>query len=99
MDIKNVTQFANFATTMGLASLDGSFSQIITCVNNYSAACNCYKLEDKQKIYNSCNKLYVNCVTTILPKFRSLIMSKVSERQIRFFVDNSNNPISILTHH
>ena len=52
MEIRNVTQFANFISCYGFAGLDGSFQQVITCVNTYKASCNCYKAEDKQTLYN-----------------------------------------------
>ena len=59
MEIRNVTQFASFISSNGFNNLDGIFIQIIQCVNTYSAACNCYKVEDKRKIYSMCCKLYL----------------------------------------
>jgi hypothetical protein len=88
MEIRNVTQFANFLESNGLQTLDGGFVQTIACVKNFSVACNCYKVEDKQKIYKICCNLYINSVTQLVPKFKNAILQKIPEGRISFYNDN-----------
>jgi hypothetical protein len=88
VDIKNVTQFSNFITSNGLMQLDGIFSQIVQCLATYSSACNCYKVQDKQLMYANCNKLYANAVAHIVPRFKNIILPKIADRQISFYMDN-----------
>lgn len=96
MEIKNVTQFCNFIKSNNLTALDSVFSQIITCINNYAASCNCHKVQDKQKIYDNCNRLYTDAVRNIVPKFKNVILPKIPEGRISFYVDNGGL-ISILS--
>lgn len=88
MEIRNATQFANFIESNGLQTLDGGFVQAVQCVKNYSAACNCYKVEDKRRIYDMCCKLYMNLVTNLVPKFKNVILQKIPEGRISFYNDN-----------
>ena len=90
MKINNVTQFSNFIEQNDISKLDGIFSQIVNCINNYSKACNCYKLEDKQRMYVDCNKLYNNAIRNVVPRFKGDILSKIPERQISFYADNGS---------
>lgn len=90
MEIKNVTQFANFIKQNDIARLDGIFSQIVDCIDNYSKACNCHKVEDKRRMYDNCNKLYVNAIRNAMPRLKSEILSKIPERQISFYADNGS---------
>lgn len=88
MTIGNVTQFANFITSQGLNRLDGTLQQIVTCINNYSTACNCHKVEDKRKMYDNCNRLYSDAVRHVIPKLKNEILAKIPERQVSFHMDN-----------
>jgi len=88
MDIRNVTQFASFISDNDLGRIDGIFQQVITCINTYKFSCNCYKLEDKQKLYASCNKMYMDSVQHIVPRFKNEFLSKIPERQISFYMEN-----------
>ena len=88
MNIGNITQFSSFISSNNIGHLDGIFSQIVNCINNYSAKCNCYKLEDKQRMYADCNKLYNNAIRNVVPRFKNEILSKIPERQISFYTDN-----------
>jgi hypothetical protein len=96
MDIRNVTQFCNFITSNGFNKSNGSLQQIVSCIDGYSAACNCHKVEDKQKMYAICNKLYSDAIKHIVPTLKHEFLSKTSERQIIFYSDNGTL-ISILS--
>lgn len=88
MDIRNATQFANFVSKGGLQNLDMVFQQIVFCINNYNSACNCWKAEDKKKLYDNCTAIYTNAVKNTVPKFKNDFLSKTEERQIQFYLDN-----------
>ena|ERR1035437_895397 len=88
MDIRNATQFANFVSKGNLQNLDMTFQQIVFCINNYNAACNCWKAEDKKKLYDNCTVIYMNAVKNIVPKFKNEFLSKTEERRIQFYTDN-----------
>ena len=88
MDIRNVTQFAAFISNNGLQSMDGMLRQIVDCITGYAAACNCYKVEDKQRMYGACNRMYLDAVRHIVPRFKNEILAKIPDRQISFFSDN-----------
>jgi len=96
MDIRNVTQFANFVSSTNLVGLDTSFLQIVQCLSGYSAACNCYKKEDKLNMYVKCNKAYHQAVKHVVPKFRHEFLSQTGERQISFYNDQGQL-ISVMT--
>ena len=90
MDIRNATQFANFVSKKNLVNLDMSFQQVVFCINNYNAACNCWKAEQKKKLYDNCTVAYQNAVQNIIPKFKNEFLSKTEERQIQFYLDNGS---------
>lgn len=95
MDINNVTQFANFLTINDLANLDGTFSHIVQCINNYATTCNCNKSNDKLRLYTTCNRLYMDATRYCVPKHKNAFLSKTSERQINFKLDNGSVIITI----
>ena len=76
MDIKNVTQFCNFLTSSGVVQLNPAFQQVVNCVQNYSAACNCHKTQDKQSLYAECNKLYSQCIMAVIPSIKYAVLQK-----------------------
>jgi len=88
MTIGNVTQFSNFITGHGLNRLDGTLQQVVACIDNYAAACNCHKAEDKQKMYEICNRLYSDAVRHVIPKLKNEILAKIPERQVSFHMEN-----------
>ena len=88
MDIRNATQFADFISKGGLQNLDMNFQQVIFCINNYNAACNCWKADYKKKLYDDCSTAYMNAVKNVVPKFKTEFLSKTEERQIQFYLDN-----------
>lgn len=88
MDIRNVTQFASFISANGFQQLDGILRQAVDCLTGYSAACNCYKVEDKQRMYAACNKLYMDAVRHVIPRFKNVILAKIPDRQITFYSEN-----------
>lgn len=97
MNIANVTEFAAFVGNNNLMGLDSSLAQVIQCINNYKSACNCWKREDKQKLYNNCNAIYYNCVKMVIPRLKKEFMSKTTDRQISFYGENSQL-IGIVSH-
>jgi hypothetical protein len=88
MDIRNVTQFTSFISSNGFQSLDNGFLQIIQCMNNFQASCNCYKVEDKQRMYAMCCKLYNSAVIHIVPKYKNALLQKIPEGRIAFYYDD-----------
>jgi hypothetical protein len=88
MDIRNATQFANFISQHGLASLHPTFQQVVTCIHDYSVACNCHANENKATLYNNCNNMYNSGATVASTKFRSIFLSKIPDRIISFFNDS-----------
>ena len=95
MDIRNVTQFANFVNSTHLVGLDASFLQIVQCLNGYNAACNCYKKEDKLNMYAKCNAAYHQAVKHVVPKLRHEFLSKTGERNISFYNDQGQLILSV----
>jgi hypothetical protein len=95
MDIRNVTQYATFLRGNDMVRLDGMFQQVINCVENYAAGCNCYKLEDKRKLYDICNKLYIDSAKHFGHIFKKEFLSKTAERQINIYTENGQLIISI----
>ncbi len=90
MDIRNATQFANFIKKAGLMTKDMSFQQVIFCVDQLGKMCNCWKAEDKKKLYDSCTLTYMNAVKHVVPKFQNDFLSHTDDRQIQFFLDNGS---------
>lgn len=90
MDIRNATQFANFVQKGGLQNLDMTFQQLVSCIDGYSKACNCWKADQKQRLYDNCTMLYMNAVRGVVPKFKNDFLSKTDERQIQFYTDNGS---------
>ena len=90
MDIRNATQFANFVSKGNLQNLDMTFQQVVFCINNYNAACNCWKADAKKKLYDNCTVIYTNAVRNIVPKFKTQFLAKTTDRQIQFYLDNGS---------
>ena len=90
MDIRNVTQFANFIKKGNLINLDMSFQQSVMCTENTEKACNCWKAEDKRKMYDNCTLIYMNAVRVVVPRFKNEFLSKTTDRQIQFYTDNGS---------
>ena len=95
MDIRNVTQYAAFLKGNDLVRLDGMFQQVINCAGNYSAGCNCYKMEDRRRLYEICNKLYIDSARHFGHLFRHEFLSKTAERQINIYTEGGQLIISI----
>jgi hypothetical protein len=87
MDIGNVIQFVSFINANNLINLDSSLSQVVRCMDTYSAACNCHKREDKLEIYATCNQTYYHAVKNVIPKLKPQFLATTSERQISFYND------------
>ena len=96
MNIRNVTEFAAFISQHNLVQGDSTLQQVINCINTYKAACSCWKAEDKQKIYDSCNRVYFHAVKHIVTNLKASFFAVVPERQITFYNDN-NQVIAIIS--
>lgn len=90
MEIKNVTQFVTFIGSKNLTNKDSNLLELVKCLNNYTAACNCHKSGDKQELYNTCNRMYLSAVRNIIPKFKGELLPTIPERQISFYTDNGS---------
>lgn len=88
MDIRNATQFANFIQKSGFTTKDMAFQQVVFCVDQISRACNCWKAEDKKKLYDNCTLTYMNAVKNVVPRFKNDFLSKTEDRVISFYTDN-----------
>lgn len=87
MDIRNVTQFSAFVGNHGLSTLDPTFRQIVICMGDYSRTCNCHRREDKNRIYDNCNKLYLIAAKIAASRCKNEFLSKITEMQINFYSD------------
>lgn len=88
MDIRNATQFAAFLSGNQLVELDPLFVQLIKCFNDFSRHCNCHRQKDKERIYQNCNKLYVQGAMIGAIRFKNEFLNKTTERNISFFSEN-----------
>jgi hypothetical protein len=88
MDIRNATQFSALVGNNGLSDLDPTFRQLVICMGDFSRQCNCHKSADKDRIYQNCNRLYIQGASIAASKFKTEFLSKISERQIAFYADN-----------
>ncbi len=90
--------FVNFLSANGLADKDSLFTQMVNCVNNFRAACNCYKKEDKLKMWKTCGSLFNNAVAHVVPKWKEEFLSKTTERQIIFYTEHGDLLLRIISH-
>lgn len=90
MDIRNATQFANFVQKAGIMTKDMSFQQVVFCVEQIGRACNCWKVEDKKRLYDNCTMTYTNAVKNVVPRFKNDFLSKTEDRIINFYTDNGS---------
>ena len=90
MEIRNVTQFASFVGNNGLSTLDHRFRQIVVCMGDFLRHCNCHKRADKDRIYQNCNRMYIEAARDAAGKFKYQFLEKTSERQILFYTENGS---------
>jgi len=90
MNIRGPFEFASFLSANSLQDKESIFIQLTNCVNNFRAACNCYKKEDKDRMYNICTRLYQEAVKHIVPRMKDVFLSKTPERQISFYTENGD---------
>ncbi len=90
MKIQGPIEFVAFISVNALEGKDSLFTQLVNCVANFRAACNCYKKEDKLKMWRTCNGLYNNSVTHVVPKLKDAFLSKTQERQISFYSEHGD---------
>lgn len=90
MDISGPAGFVGYLASIGMSNKDSSFIQLSNCVANFQAACNCYKKEDKQRMYDTCNKLYVDSVRHVVPRFTNEFLNKTPDRQLKFLTDRGD---------
>ncbi len=96
MNIKNATEFAMFVSKYNLVQEDSTLQQILNCINSYSAACSCWKAEEKAKMYETCNRIYYHAVKHVVPKLKTSFFAVIPDRQITFYND-SNQIIAIVS--
>lgn len=89
MDIRNVTQFASFVSSNGLITLDLNFKQIAICIGDFMRYCGCHRQADKDRIYQNCNRIYIEAVKLAATRFKNEFLSKTTDRQIAFYLDNN----------
>lgn len=87
MDIQNATQFASFISNSGLADLDNTFNQLVTCMWDYLRHCNCHKREDKTRIYARCNRLYEVGAKLASGRFANEFLAKTGDHRITCYND------------
>lgn len=76
---------ARFVSAHNMVHLDQNFIQLVNCINNYAAACNCHKKADKDDLYRVCTKMYLDGVRHVVSRFKTEFLSKTTERQIAFY--------------
>lgn len=87
MEIRNLTEFRNFAIQHQLIQLHKDIESVSLCATDYERGCNCWKKEDRQKIYNNCKALYVKAVGTVVRSFPAQFSSHAKDRRIVFMQD------------
>lgn len=87
MDIKNVTEFRNYVDAHGFRSLHKDIEATCICVMDYERGCNCWKANDRQKVYNNCKALYARAVGTITKLFAPQFLTYAQGHGITFYQD------------
>ena len=87
MDIRNVTEFRNFLTTTRLTGLHQSIDAVLHCVMDYERGCNCWKTNDKQRIYNNCKMLYQTAVSLVMCSYKGQFLAHAPDGRICFYQD------------
>ena len=95
MDIRSPGEFARFLSANDFVKLDGTFAQLVNCVNNFSAACSCHKREDRMKLYGVCTRMYLDGASQAAPRFKTEFLSKTTDRQICFYTEQGQ-PITTI---
>lgn len=90
MDIRGPMGFADYLSANGMTTKESSFIQLFNCVNNFRAACNCYKKEDKQRMSDTCNRIYMDCVRHVVPRFTNDFLNKTPDRQLKFYTNTGD---------
>jgi hypothetical protein len=80
---------ARFLSANNLVQLDQSFIQLVHCINNYAASCNCHKKSDKDDLYRTCTKMYLDGVRHVVSRFKNEFLSKTGERQVAFYSEQN----------
>lgn len=80
---------ARFVSANNLVQLDQNFIQLVNCINNYAASCNCHKKSDKDDLYRTCTKMYLDGVRHVVARFKNEFLSKTGERQIAFYSEQN----------
>jgi hypothetical protein len=94
MDIRNVTEFRNFVNSNQLRGLHKDIEAVSICVMEYERECNCWKNNDRQKIYENCKSLYTKAVGTVINSFKPHFLSHVSDQNLTFYL--SGRPIGTM---
>ena len=87
MEIHNVTEFRNFIDANGLRNLHHDIDAVAICVMDYERGCNCWKGDERKKLYNNCKALYVKAMPIIITKFSAHFLAKAVGFGITFSQD------------
>ena len=90
MEIRNVTQFASFVGNNGLSTLDSKFRQVVICMGDFLRHCDCHRRADKDRIYQNCNRMYLEAAREAAGRFKNQFLDKTSDRQISFYSEGGN---------
>lgn len=88
MEIRNVTQFTRYIADHNLQGLHMHFQEIILCMKNFEAQCNCHHSSDKRRIYDHCNVMYGDSVKNVVPKYKNEFLAATPDRTLSFFSEN-----------
>lgn len=87
MDIHNVTEFRNFVNNNQLRNLHADIDAVANCVMDYERGCNCWKENQRQKLYDNCKTLYRRAIGIISTTYKPHFMKYVTDQQLNFYID------------
>ena len=87
MDIRNATEFRNFLNIAQLRGLHQSFDAVCHCMMDYERGCDCWKSNQKQKVYENCKMMYQNAVALAMCSYKGQFLARTPDGQICFFQD------------
>ena len=88
MDIRSATNFLSLVQQYGMKDLHPLFNQLENCLNNYDAACDCYKRNDRVEMYRKCNNIYCESIRSVIPSLRLQFLMKTGEHRISFYTEH-----------
>lgn len=86
MRINNAIEMYNLLNTFGLVDKNSKTKEFSNCILSIQN-CACTSRNDKLKIQQHCNKLYVELVHWVTSNMKLDFLSRITERQISFYSD------------